>query len=185
MNTKSIETLIGLYFDGKTSLKEEQQLKTYFEQEDLPEELKAIKPLFSLANSKQEVLDDTFDEKVLAQIEATPKTSKRITGHFLFWPMAAASLALLIFVSGLFSLNNNSRFDDTYNDPTQAYAQAAYALKFVGIKLTDAMEPAQKAGDQLEKGMDQVNKLQKLYTGIEQTQKLGLIDQTLNKISIQ
>lgn len=185
MNTKSAETLIRLYFEGKTSLEEEQQLKIYFEQEDLPEELKALKPLFRLADSKKEVLDNSFDEKVLAQIEDTPKFSKRITAHFLFWPMAAASLALLIFVSGLFRLNNNSRFEDTYNDPAQAYTQAAQALQFVGIKLSGAMEPAQKAGGQLEKGMDQVNKLQILYTGIEQTQKLGLIDQNSNNIPIQ
>ncbi|MBZ0243789.1 MAG: hypothetical protein K8F24_11275 [Bacteroidales bacterium] len=185
MNTKSAETLIRLYFEGKTSLKEEQQLKTYFEQEDLPEELKALKPIFSLADNKEEVFDDAFDKKVLAQIKDTPKSGKRITAHFLFWPMAAASLALLIFVSGLFNLNNTSHFEDTYNDPAQAYAQAAQALQFVGIKLSGAMEPAHKAGGQLEKGMDQVNKLQKLYTGIEQTRKIGLIDQTLNNIPIQ
>ncbi len=185
MNTKSIETLLRQYFDGKTSLNEEQLLKTYFEQEDLPEELKALKPLFSLAKSKQEVLDTAFDEKILAQLEYTPKFSKRITTYFLFWPIAAASLALLIFVSGLFSLNNNSRFKDTYNDPAQAYAQAAHALQFVGIRLSGAIEPARKAGGQLERGMDQVNKLQKLYTGLEQTQKLSLIDQTLNYIPIQ
>jgi len=185
MNTKSVETLLRLYFDGMTSLEEEQQLKTFFEQEDLPENLKALKPLFTLVESKKDVLDDSFDEKVLARIEATPKSSKRITAHFLFWPMAAASVALLILVSGLFSLNNNSRFDDTYNDPAQAYAQAAYALQFAGIKLTGAMQPTQKASGQFEKGIDQVNKLQKLYTGIEQTKKIGLIDQTINKISIQ
>lgn len=185
MNTKSIETLLRLYFDGKTSLEEEQQLKTYFDQEDLTEERKALKPLFNHTDSKQDVLDDSFEEKVLAQIEATSKASKRITAHFLFWPMAAASLALLILVSGLYSLNNNSSFEDTYNDPVQAYAQAAYAMQFIGIKLSDAMKPAQRASGQLEKGMDQVNKLQKLYTGIEQTQKLGLFDQALNKIPIQ
>jgi len=185
MNTKSVEILLRLYFEGKTSLEEEQRLKTYFEQEDLPEELKALKPFFGLADSKQEVLDNAFDKKVLAQLEDTPKFSKRITAHFLLWPMAAASLALLIFVSGLFSLNNNSRFKDTYNDPAQAYAQAAHALQFVGIRLSGAIEPAQKAGGQLERGLDQVNRLQKLYTGLEQTQKLSLIDQTLNYIPIQ
>ncbi|MCK9450537.1 MAG: hypothetical protein M0Q90_02510 [Bacteroidales bacterium] len=185
MNTKSAETLLRLFFEGKTSLKEEQQLKKYFEQEDLPEELNVLKPLFSLADNKPEVLDNAFDEKMLAQIKDTPKFGKRITAHFLFWPIAAASMALLIFVSGLFSLNNDSRFKDTYNDPAQAYAQAAHALQFVGIKLSGAIEPAQKASEQLERGMDQVNKLQKLYTGLEQTQKLSLIDQTLNYLPIQ
>lgn len=185
MHTQSIETLLRLYFDGKTSLKQEQQLRELFEQEDLPKELKVLKPLFLQTKSQQEVLGPAFDENVLAQIASTPKSRKRITSHFLFWPAAAASLALLIFVSGLFSLSENSRFDDTYKDPAQAYAQAAYALQFVGIKLSDAMQPAQAASGQFEKGVEQVNKLQKLYSGIEQTQKISLIDQTINKINLQ
>lgn len=184
MNTTSVETLIRLYFDGKTSLEQERQLKAYFSQEKLPDEHKPLRPLFIVSHSKTDALDDSFDEKVLTRIESSSK-SKNIYNHFLFWPIAAASLALLILISGLFRLNTSSRFEETYNDPAQAYAQAVSALQFVGIKLSDAIQPMQKAGEELEKGVDQVNKLQMLNISIEETQKLGLIDQALKFMPIQ
>jgi cell division septal protein FtsQ len=41
-----VKSLVEAYFDGLTSLKEEQFLRDYFREDDLPETLKAYQPIF-------------------------------------------------------------------------------------------------------------------------------------------
>ncbi|MBU1368237.1 MAG: hypothetical protein KJ578_14900 [Bacteroidetes bacterium] len=185
MSTKPIKELIRLYFEGQTSLEQEQQLRAYFEQEELPDELKALKPLFSLSAKKTEALQDKFDQSMMQHIAQSETEEKTNTNRFLYWPLAAASVALILFVSSLFNLTNNNQFEETYNDPAVAYAQASNALQFVGLKLSSGLQPVQTAGNKLEKGIDQVDKMQVLYTGMEETKKLGLIDQTRNYLTNQ
>ena len=67
MDYKYIEQLIDRYFEGETTLEEEQILRKFFAQEELPEHLQQWKPLF---RAEQEIavahLDESFDERILA-----------------------------------------------------------------------------------------------------------------------
>jgi hypothetical protein len=50
--SKNIEMLIEKYFEGFTSLKEEQQLRKYFQRKKIPEHLKTYKPVFMFFDSE-------------------------------------------------------------------------------------------------------------------------------------
>lgn len=67
MDYKYIEQLIDRYFEGESTFEEEQILRKFFGQEDLPEHLRQWQPLFcaerDLAASH---LDDAFSERILA-----------------------------------------------------------------------------------------------------------------------
>ena len=67
---KEMNQLIEKYFEGNTSLEEEQTLKSYFNGTDVDERLAEYQPIFQYFTSQQQVtLDDQFDEKLMAMID--------------------------------------------------------------------------------------------------------------------
>ena len=94
MESRVVEQLLERYFEGETSLQEEQQLKAYFQQETIAEQLEAYRPLFVFfSESKQEQLDISFDQKILAQI-AVEKPAK--IRRLRVVPMLARIAAMLV-----------------------------------------------------------------------------------------
>ena len=71
MDYKYIKQLLERYWNCETSLEEEDILRTFFSQEDIPSELESYKALFTyeLGESKNEALGDDFDEKMMDIIE--------------------------------------------------------------------------------------------------------------------
>ena len=71
MDYKYINQLLDRYWKGETSLEEEEILRAFFSQDELPAELKPYQALFSyeMGEAKQEALGDDFDQKMMAMIE--------------------------------------------------------------------------------------------------------------------
>ena len=71
MDYKYINQLLDRYWKGETSLEEEEILRAFFSQDELPAELKPYQALFSyeMGEAKQETLGDDFDQKMMAKIE--------------------------------------------------------------------------------------------------------------------
>ena len=71
MDYKYINQLLDRYWKGETSLEEEEILRAFFSQDELPAELKPYQALFSyeMGEAKQETLGDDFDQKMMAIIE--------------------------------------------------------------------------------------------------------------------
>ena len=87
MDYKYIEQLLESYFDCRTTLQEEQILRSFFSQEDVPGHLAEYADLFNYeVEAREEVLDEQFDERVLAQIKQSDKPKARSirmrTRHF-------------------------------------------------------------------------------------------------------
>jgi hypothetical protein len=70
MDYKYIEQLLDRYFEAETTLKEEQILTAFFEQdeEELPESLRQYRPLFA-AMQQDDALGDDFDARLLQLTE--------------------------------------------------------------------------------------------------------------------
>ena len=69
MDYKYIEQLLERYFQCETTLKEEEILRSFFSQEDVPVWLAKYQTLFSYEAQQEEVLGELFDEQMLALIE--------------------------------------------------------------------------------------------------------------------
>ena len=101
MDYKYITQLLERYWEGTTSLEEEQILKAFFSQKDIPAELLGYKPLFDYqtAEPRQDVLGDDFDERILSLInEPTPVKAHIITLQQKLKPLfkAAAIVAIML-----------------------------------------------------------------------------------------
>ena len=101
MDYKYITQLLERYWECSTSLEEEQILKAFFSQKDIPAELLKYKPLFDyeVAELKHDVLGDDFDERILSLInEPTPVKARIITLQQKLKPLfkAAAIVAIIL-----------------------------------------------------------------------------------------
>ena len=104
MDYKYINQLLDRYWKGETSLEEEEILRAFFSQDELPAKLKPYQALFSyeMGEAKQEALGDDFDQKMMAMIEdeytKKPNKAKVISLTKRLKPLfkAAAVVAIIL-----------------------------------------------------------------------------------------
>lgn len=128
MNQKRIEELLSKYYEGVSSLTEEQELKAFFEQSDVPEHLKAEQIQFNFYEAaRQEKSSRTFepDEHVTKSVQLKPYVRTA-------WSMAA-SVVLVIGIY-LFMQKADEPVNE-YENPEIAYAETKKALLLISEKL--------------------------------------------------
>ena len=105
MDYKYIKQLLERYWNCETSLEEEDILRTFFSQEDIPSELESYKALFTyeLGEGKNEALGDDFDEKMMDIIEGEesqkPEKAKVISLTERLKPLFKAAAMVAIFLT--------------------------------------------------------------------------------------
>ena len=150
MDYKYIEQLLERYFEARTTLKEEQILKAFFEQseEDLPAELRQYRALFA-AMVQEDALGDDFDERLLRMTEENPQVKARtisLTERLKPLFRAAAIVAIVLTLSNALnqSMVDNATWVDesnyaleqiapSANEPAMAYEQ------FVDTLISDSL----------------------------------------------
>ena len=112
MDSKYIEQLLKRYWQCETSLEEEAQLRAFFSGSDVPAHLLRYKELFVYGQLQQEVrLDEDFDARVLAEIEAPVVKAKRLTLAARFIPLFKAAAVVAVILS-LGNVMQHSFFSD-------------------------------------------------------------------------
>lgn len=134
MDYKYIEQLLERYWNCETSLEEEQILRSFFRQKEIPAHLLRYKQLFVYQEVEKEMgLGDDFDAKILAQVEKPVVKAKPLSIRARFMPLykAAAMIAVLFAVGTAVQRSmerSNSdvvlvheEYRDTATDPQVAY----------------------------------------------------------------
>lgn len=101
MDYKYIEQLLERYWECQTSLEEENILRTFFSQEDVPGSLLQYKALFCYEQQQKEAcsLGDDFDERILGLVEQQePVKARTVTMRQRLMPLfrAAAIVAIIL-----------------------------------------------------------------------------------------
>ena len=101
MDYKYIEQLLERYWECTTSLEEENILRTFFRQKDVPASLLQYKALFTYEQTQkeEEVLGEEFDRKMMEMIdEPTPGKARtiRLTQRLMPLFKAAAVVAIIL-----------------------------------------------------------------------------------------
>lgn len=107
MDYKYIEQLLDRYFAAETTLQEEQILKAFYAQNDaeMPQNLRQYAVLFE-AMQPEEVLDDSFDERLLAMTEEAPVVKARVISlRQRLRPLFSAAAVVAIFLTLANALN--------------------------------------------------------------------------------
>lgn len=102
MDYKYIEQLLERYWRCETTLQEEDILRSFFAQEDVPVELLAYRDLFvaQREETRQDVLGDDFDARILAMVdEQKPVQPQVVTMRQRLMPLFKAAAVVAIFLT--------------------------------------------------------------------------------------
>lgn len=123
MDYKYIDQQLERYWNGETSLEEEEILRTFFSQIDIPAEMEQYRPLFlyEQVEHKASSLGEEFDDKILALIDepATVKAHNvKFTSRMMPLFRAAAVVAIILTLGNAAQVAFNSERIDNGNMAT-------------------------------------------------------------------
>lgn len=153
MVLNSIEKLLEKYENGETSLKEEQQLKSYFSQETVAPHLEMYKPMFAYFSvNKQEQFTKDL-----------PLKTKKV---FNYKWIAVAAVAVLT-LGYYFKTPVISSYDEyaygTYNNPEDALNEVTKSLAMISGHFNKGVSTVNYL-DEVKKGtvtLDYLNEIEK------------------------
>lgn len=127
MELNNIESLLEAYFEGETTLAQEQALRSYFTSKKVAEHLEVYTPLFK-AYAQAET------EKFTGNVQL-PKSRLSLS-----WIPFAASIAILMGVF-FYKMNTNMQTDyGTYDDPEVAILKTRQAMAMISGFMTKGAE---------------------------------------------
>lgn len=150
MDSKKIEELVKKYWDCETSLEEEQQLRQYFREENVREQLRETASLFRYFDQqKNNAVDAHFENAVVKEIRKVKSPEKgRVTKLFYNSLRIAAGVAVLVlsiyFVRQEIRKDNPVAIEDTYDDPHKAFEETKKALLMISKGFGSAEQQARK-----------------------------------------
>ena len=99
MDYKYIEQLLERYWSCETSLEEEEILKAFFSQEELPASLHRYRDLFAYEHQevKDDVLGDDFDDRIIEMV--SEKKARTVTFTQRLMPLFKAAAVVAIFLT--------------------------------------------------------------------------------------
>ena len=124
-----IERLLEKYDNAETTLDEEAQIRTYFEQEEVPEHLESYKLLFKyVAHAKQ--------EQFTKDLPLQPKRTK------MYRWISVAAIAVLMFGAyyQVTQMNQTTTLDDLSHEQLMAYNETMEVFNLVSSKLNEGSD---------------------------------------------
>lgn len=148
MVSDNIEKLLEKYDNGETNLKEEQQLRAYFAQDDVAPHLESYRVMFQyFSNTKEE----TFTK------ELPLNTKKR--SYIYQWISVAAVIVIMFGLFTQFNETGPKTFDDLTLEEQMAYKQTKEAFDLLSSKFNQGASNVGVlgiVGAQFDKGAEQV-----------------------------
>ena len=146
MNTTDIEKLIEKYLEGETSLEEEQKLRNYFLEEEVPKHLVPLKAqfLYYTNAAEEQISSSDFEERLIKSLDEEntaesqdAKTIKLETKRKSLWYSISAVAATIVIVlaSYFFLYDDEPALQNTYDNPETAYETTRAALFYVSQKM--------------------------------------------------
>ena len=147
MDYKYIEQLLERYWTCETTLEEEEILRMFFSQKEVPANLLPFRDVFVYENNekKQQVLGDDFDQKLMEMIDEPAHVKARVvTMAHRLTPLFKAAAVVAIFLT----LGNAAQV--AFNNEEQPATETASAHRMVK-GLSVAMNDSVKTDSTLQK----------------------------------
>lgn len=174
MDLKEINILLQKFFDGETTLEEEQQLARFFREEEIPLEWEAYRNFFVAEEELASVSYPGFDDQVMEHILEHEHQEKN-RYRWLWQTVTSVAAVLIVALLAVNYFQSETKWKDTYKDPQQAYAEATKTIRYVAGKYQKGLaqlEPVRKidrvsktlqpALTKVNKGFDEVDQLNKM-----------------------
>ncbi len=181
MELKEVKRLLEKFFDGQTTVEEENKLAGYFADGDVPEELTVYAQFFSAKEELLKSQDSEFKEEVMAYVIEKYHRKKSQPRWLLRTVSAVAASVIIAFVLVNYNANNKYEWEDTYDDPEIAYAEATKTMRYIAGKYQKGLatlEPISKIRESLS-SMETASRL--VSKGFEEMDKVKKVNRKLKK----
>ena len=148
MDYNKIDQLLNQYWEGETSLEEEQFLRDFFQQENIPPHLQSYAPLFQLlTHEKEQGLAGDLQLQTVTQPEVSTSKVRKINWYRTITALAACLLLLLLARPFFQSFQTShdqliSQEEETYETPEEAYSKAKEVLLLLSAKMNNGTNQA-------------------------------------------
>lgn len=151
MDSNKIEALLAKYWECDTSLEEENELREYFNQQDIPAQFREAAALFAYFGQQRnkQVIDLTFDSKVVESVKTSTTANKSKVVRLLY-NFSRIAAGLIVVVVATYYIRSEIRkttpqeMVDTYSDPKLAFEETKKALLMISKSFGHAEEQAKK-----------------------------------------
>jgi hypothetical protein len=183
MKEELLKKLLEKYYNGDTSVEEEQYLKEYFLGEDVLPGYEAEKEIFRLYSASCEIItpDNGLESRIKLAIDNLEEQKMNRTPVIRRYTLMSIAAGLLIIIASYFMLKHQAEPKDTYTDPRLAYAETMKILNEVSYKMnkgTSALEPVRKIARAAQAGLCSVSKSASVIT--DNLKSIRMIDKISN-----
>ncbi len=143
MNRQELDRLLELYYDGKSSDKEEQDLIAMVRDSNLPEEYYSERDMLLTLSGKADEIpepDNGFESRIMQAIDDSEQSARITSLKRRVYTAVSIAASFLILISSVFILNRNSQPADTFDDPLMAYNATVDLLQQVSSTLNSGSE---------------------------------------------
>jgi hypothetical protein len=184
MDTRQIKILLEKYFEGQSTLEEEQALLDYFSGEEDPDkELLTYRRQFMLlqAGREQDPYHAEFEDRLAVMVNDRQRFPERSIKPGLIARLAiAATIAVIIGISGVLIVNNLWHRDkDTYADPQLAYAEAQKTLLYISKEMNKGIKPL-SAVAKIKSGTKPLKALNKMDHSLDMLNRVSIMNNSSN-----
>lgn len=154
MDSNRIAILLERYWNCVSTVEEEQELKAYFEQEEIAEEFKEVASLFNYYNKQRTLTleDKGFDKRIIEKVSISrePKVRKLETNFQNYMRVAAVIVIVitgsLVFRMGIWQGEKPPlvMVEDTFTTPEEAYAETKKAFELIASKMNKGRTETEK-----------------------------------------
>lgn len=178
MKERDINKVIEEFYNGNLSSEEELLLKEFLEKDDshdyaiIKDHLSAMEEL----HKSDELLDDSFDMKVLEAISGSEQNKINIFSTSRILSGIAATALLLITIWITVSILGTKEVYGTINDPAIAFSETKKALQSVSENVNKGVKPAGKTVDKVEESILKSKDIKKAAKAINNAGSLNKIN---------
>jgi hypothetical protein len=171
MNLHEIEQLLEKYFEGGTTLAEEEKLREFFASGNVPERWKNLEGYFSylIGEKDQQISDPDFDKRIMQQVgEGRLSHLADVRRPWIYW-ISGVAATILILIAIFVKFDPISRnAEDTFTDPEIAFNEAKKILFYVSSKLNE--------------GTRNLEPINTYNTGLTELKPVGAYSKVINEV---
>jgi hypothetical protein len=177
MELKEIEKLLDKFYEGETSLEEENLLRNFFRNMDVPDEMSADKEFFAQMEAEQKwvPINSNLESKLHNIIDLQVKSKNNTRRLNLFYKISsvAAGIAIIV-ISYLAVIQNNKKplENDTYKDPKVAYEQVKRTLMYISQNLNRGTETLSQVS-KINQGVTEFSAFSSFSSGMKELELIG------------
>ncbi len=163
MNSEEIKLLLERYYEGDSTNEEEQLLKDFFSQADIPEDLYCERDIFRYYLQSVVIPEPASDleNRIISALDSLDQKSESLKRRRIFGILTGIAAGILILTGTYFIFVQKSEPRDTYSDPEIAYAETMRILYDVSGRLnhgTKALEQIGELRNETRKSLTTINR---------------------------